>query len=93
MGVLWCYYAIVIVRSESLLTLIAYVQNFIYINNTKKRINLFAIVYMVNPILHVNKVLREQVDTCLRENFHRSTMTGMKLFKNKYVCYCISNVL
>ena len=32
---------------------------------------------MVNPTLHVNKVFVEQVDKCLIENFHQSTMTDI----------------
>ena len=36
----------------------------------ENRVNQFAIGYMVNPTLHVNKELRDQVEKCLKENFH-----------------------
>ena len=34
---------------------------FVYINTRDERINQFAIGYMINPTLHVNKVFRDQV--------------------------------
>ena len=37
-------------------------KKFVYINNIEERIYYFAIGYMVNPILHVNKVFKEQVE-------------------------------
>ena len=52
----------------------------VYTNNTEKRINIFAIGYMVNPTLYVNKVLRDQVETFLKETYHSSTMSGIKIY-------------
>ena len=46
----------------------------------------FAIVYMVNPSFHVNKVFREQYYKCLREAFNQSTMTGKKMLLKKNIC-------
>ena len=62
MGILLCYSTIVVVRGKKLPTSIAYVQRNFYINTTKKRINLFAIGYMINPTLNVNRMFRDQVE-------------------------------
>ena len=41
-------------------------KRFIWMNETKKRINGFMIGYMINPGLNVNKTFREQVENvCL----------------------------
>ena len=45
----------------------------VYLYTTDKRINQFAIGYMINPTLHVNKVFIEQVEKCLRATFHPNT--------------------
>ena len=37
-------------------------------------INQFAIGYMINPSLNINKVLREQTEKCLSATFHEKTM-------------------
>ena len=37
-------------------------KTFFYINSAGKLIKNFTIVYMVNPTLNVNRVLREQVE-------------------------------
>ena len=37
-------------------------KRLVYLYTTDKRMNLFEIVYMINPTLHVNKVFREQVE-------------------------------
>ena len=94
MVILCCYSVVSVVRGESSSTFIAYVQNIIYNNNNNKFINQFSIRYIVNPELHVNKAFIEQVDNFLRETFHQTTMTGISnVLKNKYVHYCINNVL
>ena len=54
-------------------------------NSTEKRINQFAIGYMVKSALHVNKVFREQVEKYLSETFHQITMTGIRNVKKKCV--------
>ena len=61
MLILWCYSVIDIVRGKSLSTYISYFQKNIYINSKEKNINQFAIVFMVNPTLHINKALIDQV--------------------------------
>ena len=57
----------------------------IYINNTGKRIDQFAVGYIFNLILHVKKVLREKVDKCWIETFHQSTMTGIRNVVKKII--------
>ena len=62
MGILRCYYFIAIVRGKSTPTFIIYAQNICLYEWYKKHMNIFAIEYMVNPALNVNKVFRYQVD-------------------------------
>ena len=77
MGILWFYSFIAVVRGKSSSTSIVYVQKLSYINSAWKCMNRFAIVYMVNPKLYVNKLLREQVYKCLKEIFHPINMSGI----------------
>ena len=42
----------------------------VHIYSTDKHINKFAIGYIINPSLHVNKVFREKVEKCLNYIFH-----------------------
>ena len=39
-------------------------KRFIWLDETKRRINEFKIGYMISPNLNINKALREQVDNC-----------------------------
>ena len=55
--------------------------------------NQFAIGYMVNPILYVNKALRYQVEKCLKEKFHSSTQSDIKNLMVKANTYVISLVM
>ena len=48
-----------------------------------KRINSFSIGYMINTILHVNKVFREQVENFVKATFHKNTMEGIKIVMRK----------
>ena len=47
-------------------------KRFIWINETKKRINEFTIGYMNNPGLNVNKTFREKVEFLFLLNFVQS---------------------
>ena len=40
-------------------------KRFIWINETKKRINEFTVGYMINTGLNVNKAFVEQVEKCM----------------------------
>ena len=40
--------------------------------------NKFAIGYMVNPKIHVNKVFIETIDKCLNAKFHEKTMENIR---------------
>ena len=61
---------------------------FIWINETKQRINEFTIVYMVNPGLGVNKSFREKVEKCMYTIFGEIIQPFIKAtFKKIQVCY------
>ena len=60
-------------------------KTFIFINTEKDRTNQFAIRYMTNPTLHVNKVFRNQVLKLLKETFHQSTMKGIRMLREKRI--------
>ena len=56
--------------------------------------NHFEIVYIFNPALNVNKVLRDQVEKFLKETFHSSTMSDIKCIEEgECARYFNSNVL
>ena len=42
---------------------------FIRIEETSERIDEFAIGYLINPTLHINKAFREQVEKCMNNTF------------------------
>ena len=44
-------------------------KSFIFINETKQRINKFTIGYIINPNFSMNKVFREQVEKCINTTF------------------------
>ena len=64
-------------------TSITYFQKIYFINTAKERMNQFAIGYMTNPTLHVNKVFRDQVEKCLNETFYQITMKGIRMLWEK----------
>ena len=51
---------------------------FIWINETKQRIDELTIGYMVNTCLNVNKYFREQVEECMYTIFGEITQTFIK---------------
>ena len=51
----------------------------VYLYATDEQINQFAISYIINPSLHINKVFREQVEKLLRATFHENTMETISL--------------
>ena len=46
----------------------------VYLYKTDEKINPFAIGFMINPALHINWVLREQVENILIATFHENKM-------------------
>ena len=56
-----------------------HMSNF-YINSIEKRNNTFEIGYMVNPTLNVEKLSIDQVEKFLKETFHSSNMSGIKMY-------------
>ena len=65
----------------------------VYTYTTEKLISQFAIGYMVNPTIHVNKVFREQVEKFLRSTFHQNIMEGIKSVTIKNYIYIISLIM
>ena len=59
-------------------------KHFIWLNETKKRINEFTIGYMINPGLNINKAFREKVGKCMYTSFGEITQPFIKptLLKN-----------
>ena len=51
------------------LPLLHMAKHFIWIEETKERINEFSIEYMINPILNINKSFKEQVTKCIKAKF------------------------
>ena len=43
-------------------------KSFIWIEETKERINNFFIGYMINPALNINKAFREQMNKYIKPN-------------------------
>ena len=58
-------------------------KRFIWLNETKKRINEFTIGYMINPGLNVNKAFREQVEKCMYTTFGEITQPFIKATLSK----------
>ena len=65
----------------------------VYLYTTEKRINQFAIGYIINPKIHVNNVFREQVEKFLRATFHQNTTKGIKKVMRKKVTCVISLIM
>ena len=62
-------------------------RRMVHICSTYDLINQFEIGYVINPSLHVNKGLREQIDKLLNATFHAKTMKNIKYdLKNKNTC-------
>ena len=69
-------------------------KSFIWINETSERINEFAIGYMINPTLHVNKSFKERVEKYMNNKFGLLTQPFIKKNpKKEYKCFIIINVL
>ena len=58
-------------------------KRFIWINETKQRINEFMIGYMINQGLNVNKSSIEQVETCMHTKFGEITQPFIKAKSEK----------
>ena len=50
-------------------------KSYIWPEEKNQLINEFSIGYMMNLNLNMNKVFREQVQACVKNTFHTSTMT------------------
>ena len=54
-------------------------KRFIWIEETKERINKFTIGYMINPTLKINKAFIEQVNKCMKTTFGARTQPHIKI--------------
>ena len=50
----------------------------VYINSSEKTVHQFAISYMINPSLHIKKMLKTQVEKCVGYSFSIKTMQTIK---------------
>ena len=50
----------------------------VHIYSIDNSINQFSVGYMINPSLHVNKVLREKVEKFLNDKFYEKTMETIR---------------
>ena len=64
-----------------------------YPHNKEERIYEFAIRYMVNPTLYVNKAFKEKVQKCINYTFGTITQPFTKNVMKTNLCFSISNVL
>ena len=53
-------------------------KSFIWLEETKERINEFLIGYMINTTLDINKASREQVNKCMKNKFGAITQPHIK---------------
>ena len=59
----------------------------VYLYTTDEQMNKFAIGYMINPSLHVNRVFREEVEECLIDTVNENTMKNERyVMKKKDTC-------
>ena len=62
-------------------------KRMVHIYSIDDSINQFSIGYMINPSIHVNKVLREQVEKVLSATFNENTMEDITgCLKKKNTC-------
>ena len=60
------------------LTLLHMANRFIWLEEKGEHINEFAIGYIINPSLHVNKAFKEQVEKCMNNSFGELTQLFIK---------------
>ena len=70
-------------------------RSFIWLEETKERINKFSIGYMINTTLSIKKSFIEQVNKCMKTTFCAITQPHIKttLEKKEYNNVSIINVL
>ena len=56
-------------------------KSYIWIEETKERINEFLIRYRINPDLNINKSFKEQVTKCMKTKFSAITQPHISLKK------------
>ena len=63
-------------------------ESFIWIEETKKRINYFSIGYMINPKFNIKKEFREKVHSFMNNKFGPSTQTFIRSTLEKRIQEC-----
>ena len=58
-----------LLRTNHCLPLFHMAKTFIWIEETKERINEFLIGYVINLTFNINKSFREQVNKCMKTTF------------------------
>ena len=59
-------------------TLVHLDKSFIWVNETRQRINEFTIGYMINTNLNIKKAFIKQVDTCMKNTFGAITQPHIR---------------
>ena len=60
------------------LSLFHVAKSFIWLEETKERINEFSIGYIINPKLNINKAFREQLNKCMNTKFGEITQPHIR---------------
>ena len=69
-------------------------KSYIWLEETKERINVFSIGYIINLTLNINKAFKEQVNKCMKSTFGAMTQPHIsKILSKKYKSVSIINVL
>ena len=62
-------------------------KRFVYLHHIEERINEFAISFMLNPTLHVNKSFKEQIEKFMNDTFGTLTQPFIiNTVKKKNTC-------
>ena len=63
-------------------------KRFIWLNETKKRINEFNIGYIINPGFNINKAFIEQVEKCMNTTLGEITQPSIQSTLAKKIQLC-----
>ena len=58
-------------------------KSYIWVEETKERINEFSIGYMINPTLIINKYIKEKVTKCMKTKFCAMTQPHISKILSK----------
>ena len=63
-------------------------KSYIWLEETKERINEFSIGYMINPTLNSKKYFKEQVAKCMKTTFGAMTQQHISKILSKNIQEC-----